>query len=146
MATYIESNLIAGERVLHVGHLSAWGQFWLIFFGVILTPVVIGLVLLAIAWITVRSTELGVTNKRVIVKTGFITRRTVELNLQKVESVQVEQGLMGRMLNYGTIVIAGGCNPFAPLAGIANPLGFRRAFLEAQEIALGAKATEVKSA
>lgn len=140
MSKYIESNLVQGERVLHVGHLSAWGQFWLIFFGVILAPVVVGLVLLLIAWITIKSTELGVTNKRVIVKTGFISRRTVELNLQKVESVQVDQGLMGRVLNFGTIVIAGGGNPFAPLTGIADPLGFRRAFLEAQEIALGAKA------
>lgn len=139
MSKYIESNLIQGERVLHVGRLSVWGQFWLIFFGVILAPVVIGLVLLAIAWINLRSTELGVTSKRVIMKTGFISRRTVELNLQKVESVQVDQGLVGRVLNYGTIVIAGGGNPFAPLTGIADPLVFRRAFLEAQEIALGAK-------
>ena len=139
MARYIESNLVQGERVLHIGHVSAWGQFWVIFFGVILAPVAIGLVLLLIAWITIKSTELGVTNKRVIVKTGFISRRTVELNLQKVESVQVDQGLMGRVLNFGTIVIAGGGNPFAPLAGIADPLGFRRAFLEAQEAALGAK-------
>jgi uncharacterized membrane protein YdbT with pleckstrin-like domain len=71
------------------------------------------------------------------VKTGFISRRTVELNLQKVESVQVDQGFLGRMLNFGTVVIAGGGNPFAPLTGIADPLGFRRAFLEAQEQALG---------
>jgi uncharacterized membrane protein YdbT with pleckstrin-like domain len=137
LASYIESNLVAGERVLHVGHVTWWGQFWLLFFGVILAPVVIGLVLLLIAWINVKSTELGVTNKRVIVKTGFISRRTVELNLQKVESVQVDQGFLGRMLNYGTVVIAGGGNPFAPLTGIADPLGFRRAFLEAQEQALG---------
>jgi uncharacterized membrane protein YdbT with pleckstrin-like domain len=140
MASYIESNLVAGERVLHVGHVSWWGQFWLVFFGVILAPVVIGLVLLLVAWINVKSTELGVTNKRVIVKTGFISRRTVELNLQKVESVQVDQGLLGRMLNFGTVVIAGGGNPFAPVAGIADPLGFRRAFLEAQETALSTKA------
>lgn len=136
MASYIESNLVAGERVVHIGHVTWWGQFWWLFFGVVLTPVVIGLLLLLIAWINVKSTELGVTNKRVIVKTGFISRRTVELNLQKVESVQVDQGLVGRMFNYGTVVIAGGGNPFAPLTGIADPLGFRRAFLEAQEQAL----------
>jgi uncharacterized membrane protein YdbT with pleckstrin-like domain len=88
-----------------------------------------------------RSTELAVTNKRVITKFGFIQRDTVELNIQKVESVQVQQGIMGRMLDFGTIVIAGGGNPQAPVPGIRDPMGFRRAFLEAQESALRERAS-----
>jgi hypothetical protein len=55
--------------------------------------------------------------------------------------VQVQQGIMGRMLGFGTIVIAGGGNPQAPVPGISDPMGFRRAFLEAQEMALKERAT-----
>ena len=76
------------------------------------------------------------TNKRVIEKTGFVTRHTIELNVVKIESVQVQQGVLGRMFDYGSIVVAGGGNPFEQVNGIANPLGFRRAFLESQEQAL----------
>jgi len=136
MASYVEQALIQGEHVLHLGRKSWWSLFWWLFFGVVLAPVLIGLVLLAIAWIKQRSTELAVTNKRVISKFGFIQRDTVELNIHKVESVQVRQSVLARILGFGTIVIAGGGNPQAPIPGISDPMAFRRAFLEAQETAL----------
>jgi uncharacterized membrane protein YdbT with pleckstrin-like domain len=136
MPAYVEQALTQGEHVVHLGRTSWWSLFWWLFFGVLLTPVLVGLVLLGVAWVKQRSTELAVTNKRVITKFGFIRRDTVELNIQKVESVQVQQGMLERMLNFGTIVIAGGGNPQAPIPGISDPLAFRRAFLEAQELAL----------
>jgi uncharacterized membrane protein YdbT with pleckstrin-like domain len=140
MSSYVEQALTRGESVLHLGRTSWWSLWGYLFFGAILAPVGIGLVLLAIAWVKQRSTELAVTNKRVITKFGFIQRDTVELNIQKVESVQVQQGILGRMLDFGTIVIAGGGNPQAPVPGISDPMGFRRAFLEAQESALKERA------
>lgn len=136
MASYVEQALTRGESVLHLGRTSWWSLSGYLVFGVLLIPLGVGLILLAVAWVKQRSTELAVTNKRVITKFGFIQRDTVELNIQKVESVQVQQGIMGRMLDFGTIVIAGGGNPQAPVPGISDPMGFRRAFLEAQEAAL----------
>ena len=140
MASYVEQALTRGESVLHLGRTSWWSLSGYLFFGVVLLPVGVGLILLALAWVKQRSTELAVTNKRVITKFGFIQRDTVELNIQKVESVQVQQGIMGRMLDFGTIVIAGGGNPQAPVPGISDPMGFRRAFLEAQEMVLKERA------
>jgi uncharacterized membrane protein YdbT with pleckstrin-like domain len=67
----------------------------------------------------------------VIVKLGFIKRDTVEINLEKVEALKVEQGFWGRMLNYGTILISGAGTSVAPIADIADPLVFRRKFMEA---------------
>jgi uncharacterized membrane protein YdbT with pleckstrin-like domain len=141
MASYVEQALTRGESVMHLGRTSWWSLSGYLFFGVVLLPVGVGLILLGLAWVKQRSTELAVTNKRVITKFGFIQRDTVELNIQKVESVQVQQGIMGRMLGFGTIVIAGGGNPQAPVPGISDPMGFRRAFLEAQETALKERAT-----
>lgn len=139
MSSYVESALIDGERVLYLGRVSTWALFWpYLLLGVLLLPVVIGLFLLISAWIQKKTTELAVTNKRVIVKKGLIQRETVELNIHKIESVRVEQGVLARMFNYGTVVVAGGGNPVAPVERISDPMAFRRAFLEAQEAALPA--------
>ncbi len=140
MSSYVENALVQGEQVLYLGRISLWALFPQLFFGVLLTPVVIGLFILIPAWIKYKSTELAVTNKRVIAKFGFVRRQTIELNVAKIESVQVEQGVLGRMFNYGSIIVAGGGNPFEALLGIADPMGFRRAFLEAQEQALARRA------
>jgi uncharacterized membrane protein YdbT with pleckstrin-like domain len=137
MSSYVESALIDGERVLYLGRVSTWALFWpYLFLGVLLLPVVIGLFLLITAWIEKKTTELAVTDKRVIVKKGLIRRETVELNIQKIESVRVDQGVLARIFNYGTVVVAGGGNPVAPVERIADPMAFRRAFLEAQEAVL----------
>ena len=77
------------------------------------------------------STEVAITNRRVIVKLGFIKRDTVEINLDKVEALKVEQGFLGRMLNYGTVYISGAGTSVAPIRDIADPLVFRRKFMEA---------------
>jgi hypothetical protein len=52
---------------------------------------------------------------------------------RKVESVQVEQGVIGRLFNFGTLIVSGTGASHAPLAGIADPMGFRKAFIEAQD-------------
>jgi membrane protein YdbS with pleckstrin-like domain len=140
MSSYVESALIQGERILYLGRVSWWSLVWpYLLLGVLLLPVGIGLVLLIAAWIKRATTEVAVTTHRVIVKRGLIRRDTVELNIQKIESVQVLQGLLGRMFDFGTIAVAGGGNPMADPVGIADPLGFRRAFLEAQEKALAGR-------
>jgi uncharacterized membrane protein YdbT with pleckstrin-like domain len=133
MSSYVESILGAGERVLFHGRVSAWSHFWWWFFGLMLAPVGIGLIVWLVAWIRLRTTELAVTNRRVITKLGFITRNTLEINVARIESVQVTQGIGGRLLNFGTVVFSGAGTPQATIRDIADPLAFRKAVISAQE-------------
>ena len=71
------------------------------------------------------STELVVTNQRIIFKRGVISRHTVEMNRGKIESVDVDQSLLGRLLDYGTVVVRGTGGSLEPLANIAAPLALR---------------------
>jgi len=131
--SYIDESLIPGEVVVHRAHVSWWSQVGFVILGIVLAVVVIGLVFLAIAWIRIHSTELAITNKRVIAKFGFIKRDTVEINLSKVEAVRVEQGFWGRFLNFGTILMSGTGGSIEPIPNIADPLVFRRKFMEATD-------------
>ncbi len=134
MSSYVEGALVKDEKVVHIGHISLWSLWHLIAVGVLLLPAFgLGLIFLVIAYVRYKSVELAVTTKRVIVKHGFVRRQTVEINLNKVESVQVEQGLLGRVFNFGTLIISGTGTSHAPLTGIAEPMGFRKAFIEAQD-------------
>jgi uncharacterized membrane protein YdbT with pleckstrin-like domain len=133
MASYVDSVLISGETVLHRGHVSLWPHTWKILLGIVLLPVGLGLVFLAWVWIVYKTTEIAITNKRIIAKFGFISRSTIEINLPKVESVQVDQGVIGRMLDYGTIIVAGAGTPNLSIPGAAEPLEFRKYFMEATD-------------
>jgi uncharacterized membrane protein YdbT with pleckstrin-like domain len=64
---------------------------------------------------------MAVTNKRIIIKVGFLTKRTIELFLAKVESVGVEQTLLGRMMGYGSITVRGTGGTNEPFSHVANP-------------------------
>jgi uncharacterized membrane protein YdbT with pleckstrin-like domain len=93
----------------------------------------LGLILWIIAFIRYKTTEMAFTNKRVIAKFGFVSRQTIELNISKVESIQVNQGILGRIFNFGTLIVSGAGNPQAPIPGISDPMAFRRAFMESQD-------------
>ena len=73
------------------------------------------------------TTEIGVTDRRVVYKRGFISRQTAEMNMDKVESVLVDQTLTGRLLNYGTITIKGTGASIENLRRIADPIALRNA-------------------
>ncbi len=134
MTSYVEGALVRDEKIVYLGHISLWSLSHLIVLGIVLLPVVgIGLIFLIKAWVRYKTTELAITTKRVIVKFGFIRRSTVEININKVESIQVDQEILGRMFNFGTLIIAGAGTPQAPIPGISEPMEFRKAFIEAQE-------------
>lgn len=151
MASYIEGALINDEKVIYKGNISLWSlAFLIILGGLFISNGVLymfvegwafavwwglGFFLWAAAYIRYKTTELAFTNKRVIAKFGFISRRTVEMNISKVESIQVNQGIFGRIFNFGTLVISGAGNPQAPIPGISEPMAFRRAFMESQDTA-----------
>jgi len=71
------------------------------------------------------TTELAVTDHRVIYKTGIFSRHTIEMNRSKIESVDVEQSIVGRLFGFGTIILRGTGGTFEPIANIADPLTFR---------------------
>jgi uncharacterized membrane protein YdbT with pleckstrin-like domain len=81
------------------------------------------------AWWKGFTTEIAVTTSRVIFKTGFINRHTAEMNMDKVESVVVDQSLMGRILGYGTIDIRGTGDGMEMLPVVADPIGLRNAIV-----------------
>ena len=86
---------------------------------------VVGAVLLIKHWWHRWTTEVAVTDRRIIYKTGFINRRTVEMHMDKVESVDVDQSILGRLFNYGDITIRGTGETMERLPMIDHPLEFR---------------------
>ena len=141
---FIENNLTSNEIIVHKGYLH-WFTFvkgitiivllWaalmaLCYYNVPETWIYVLISLLAIAAIFIyislvrTNTEYFITNKRLIVKKGIIQRNTTELRLAKCEGVMVEQSMLGRLFNYGTIKITTG-EVVNTYRFIANPIRFR---------------------
>jgi uncharacterized membrane protein YdbT with pleckstrin-like domain len=136
--SYVEANLMDGEQVVYQTSLH-----WLMYFWPIVLAVV-GLLMLVVfpalgigvlvfagligvaVFITVHNAEFAVTNKRVIMKTGWLNRRSLELLLSKIESIAVNQGLGGKLWGYGTIVVSGTGGSHEPFQNIADPFEFRK--------------------
>lgn len=136
---YIENNLLPGEHVVY------WARLHLIIFLAPAILALIGLAALTASWIPavvillvalvlgldryirLRTSEFAVTNRRVLIKTGLIRRHTLELLLGRVETVGVDQGIFGRIWNYGTITVIGTGGTRELFPGIAKPLEFRKA-------------------
>jgi hypothetical protein len=87
-------------------------------------------------YLTYISSEFAITDKRVLIKVSLLSRRTVELLLSKVETIGVDQGISGRILNYGTIIVTGTGGTKEPFNGIANPLEYKHG--SCNERAMGA--------
>jgi uncharacterized membrane protein YdbT with pleckstrin-like domain len=88
--------------------------------------ILIGVAIFLIGLIKRNATIMIVTNQRVLVKIGYMTRRTWEMAFSKIESVGVEEPVMGRMLGYGSVVLRGVGGTPEPFHDIANPIEFRR--------------------
>ena len=141
--SYIKSQLLPGEEIKYRGHLHRsifapafsfaivailalvivlesgdWPVFWLL--------VAAGVVSYLWAQILYSTSEFAVTNKRVVIKVGWLRRRTVETMLSKVEGINVEQSLIGRLFGYGSIIITGTGGTQEPFRNIGSPFEFRR--------------------
>jgi uncharacterized membrane protein YdbT with pleckstrin-like domain len=149
MASYVETIVGPGESVRYVGHISMWSILGALVMGIVLIVVGIGLAVsttatslpppigivvaaLGLLWIVAAlirrsATELAVTNRRVIAKFGLVSRSTIELNLLKVESVRVEQTVLGRILGYGAVIVVGTGSSIDPIRFIGDPIRFRQA-------------------
>ena len=98
--------------------------------GLALIILMLGLIVFIPPIIAKKTTELVITNRRIIAKFGLIQRHTIELKLSKVESIRVAQSILGRLLNYGNLEIVGTGGTREPIPRISNPLMFRRKFDE----------------
>lgn len=143
--SYIDRNLLDGERIVYRTRLH-----WLLFLGPVLfilvvllpsawllavngwssyawIPPAIGVLSLLPTFIKRQSSDFAVTNRRVMMKVGVFNTRSIELLLGKVEAIAVEQSLLGRIFDYGDIVITGSGGTKEAFAYIQSPLAFRRA-------------------
>ncbi|MCU0843615.1 MAG: PH domain-containing protein [Spirochaetes bacterium] len=122
MGKYVNSNLTAGEHIVYEATYH-----WIIFLSLkaVLTLFISPL-------ITFHTSEFAITNKRIIMKVGLIRRRTMELNIPKVESVGVDQSIPGRILGYGSISVVGTGGTKETFDKISKPLEFRKAFQQFQ--------------
>lgn len=120
MGSYVNNHLIKNESVAFETKLH-----WVIFFTLK------SLFTLTIAaWLERWLSEYVITNRRIIIKTGFIARKSFEMNLSKIESVNVDQSVMGRILNFGSITIIGSGGTRETFHNIGHPLEFRKSFQE----------------
>jgi membrane protein YdbS with pleckstrin-like domain len=149
MSSYVDSVLADGERIVYRAHISHWKFFLSYLLGALfvaaavagyangsaynmdspviaLVLLVVGVVIVLSAAIRRSTTELVLTNRRIITKRGLVARNTVEMNLNKVESLHVDQSLMGRLFNYGDVTVVGTGASLEPLRGISSPLELRK--------------------
>ena len=91
--------------------------------GVVL--LVCGVVTILMGIVRRNATEMALTNRRVVIKTGLVSRKTIEMLLNKVESIEVSETVLGRTLGYGTIVVIGTGGTPEPFDRVARPLEFR---------------------
>jgi uncharacterized membrane protein YdbT with pleckstrin-like domain len=129
--TLMGSTLFAGFLLIIATGLIASGDGNISLLGVCSALLACGII--GISILRRSSVEMAVTNKRVIIKSGFLRRRSLEIYLQKVESIAVDQGLMGRMFGYGSIVVGGTGGTAEPFHKVRSPLEFRRRVQEQSE-------------
>jgi uncharacterized membrane protein YdbT with pleckstrin-like domain len=152
MARYIDEILQPGEKVLYSTNahwmfylpaIAAWIVVAILLLGSFAAAAIPALMLVCWAsaavvavaalfwtlraWFHRWTTETDVTNMRVVHKTGFIKRRSFEMALDKIESVDVDQSIMGRIFNYGDVTIMGVGEGKERIPTIASPLAFRNA-------------------
>jgi uncharacterized membrane protein YdbT with pleckstrin-like domain len=116
--------LAVGAAIAAVGAAaySHYASVWWIAAAVLLVASIAAFIP---AWLRRWATEIAVTDRRIILKRGLIRRHTIEMNMQKVESVDVDQTLIGRIFDYGNVAIRGTGSSFETLRMIDSPLKLR---------------------
>lgn len=120
MGTYVNNNLFRNEQVLFETnyHWIHWFS-WVSLFTLGIYPT-----------IQILTDEFVVTNRRIIVKRGLLNHYTLEMDISRVETVNVRQSIFGRILGYGCITIIGTGGTRESFYSISSPLQFRRSFME----------------
>ena len=124
---YIDESLAEGETIIQRGKWP--GIFW---FGawaalLLLGIVIVGILIFVRSAVVMNSTDFAVTNRRVILKRGWLNRHTQELAVESVEGVSLDQSLIARMFGYGRVVVTGTGDAVIVFPPMAHPVAFRRA-------------------
>ena len=135
---YIESNLLPDEEVVYKVRLH-WKiflkSFFIIVVGILLLAVqaifggiviFVGLLVALQTFIEYKTSEFGVTTKRIIIKVGLLRRKTLELLLRQVEAISVEQTVLGRIFGFGSLTLTGTGGVREVFHNISSPLEFRK--------------------
>ena len=126
----VASHLLGASFVPYIGRIIA---------GVSLVAAVLGLALLTGAVIRQSSTELAITNRRLIAKYGFISRSTFEIMINRVTGANFDQTVTGRLMGYGTVLVHGSGGDISPFDLIADPQSFQRALMDGLEHSRGGR-------
>jgi uncharacterized membrane protein YdbT with pleckstrin-like domain len=140
---YLDESLAPGESI--VGRFALhWTAKWRLIAYLILAIPTLGIALLAALyeWLRLRSIEMGVTNRRVVRKTGIVSRETEELRLASIETIDLRQSAWGRMLGFGDVVLTGRGESAMVFSRLADPLEAKRAI----ESAYAANVEDARSA
>jgi hypothetical protein len=147
--SYVDQHLNSGEAVVHRTTLHPiiylWGALLSLMALVLLfAPGAVGLgltllvpaaLVLGVEWLRYTNSEFAVTTSRVIIKVGWISTHTLELQLAKVEALSVDQDLLGRVLDYGTLIVGGTGGTKEAFKYIKGPIAFRQAVQQQTELA-----------
>lgn len=129
---YIDESLAPGETIIARGKwptifwIGAWAALLLL--GIIL----VGIFIFAGMAIKMMTTDFAVTNRRVILKTGWLNRRTNELSVDSVEGVSLDQSLWARLFGFGRVIVTGTGEARIVFPPMARPVDFRRAIESAR--------------
>jgi uncharacterized membrane protein YdbT with pleckstrin-like domain len=125
--TYAETVLAPGESVQLRAriHWLLWARAWIVLIG--LGILIIGILYFVAECVRILNTEVALTDRRLILKTGFLNTHTSELELTSVETVQVDQSIWGRLFGFGRLTVHGTGEAVWISPMIAAPLAFRRA-------------------
>jgi uncharacterized membrane protein YdbT with pleckstrin-like domain len=141
--SYLQQSLAPGETIVAVFklHWSMWIRFWVaIVLGVIAVvallvaqipwaaaaAAVLAIVSAGYQWLWLRAIEQAVTNRRVVHKTGIVSRRSTELRLASIETVDLRQSFWGRVFGFGDVEITGRGETAMMLVRIAHPIDVKR--------------------
>lgn len=136
---YVDSVLIKDEKVEYRGHMSWVVLFWPFFLLLatcwLLYPLIFTVPWALWSYFVRKSNEYAVTNMRVILKKGIISRYTFEIRLDRIEGISVDQDIPARLLNYGTLIIRGTGTSSEPFRALENPMAFKRVVEESSHAA-----------
>ena len=125
--TYIEESLSTGEEVVALFRLHWFSKLPMVLWIVLAIPSLgLTLFLALYEYLRLRFMEQGVTNKRVILKTGIVSRRTEEMKLSSIETVEIDQGIVGRMFGFGTVKVTGRGISDVVFGRIDDPMAVKR--------------------
>ena len=125
---YLDESLAPGETIVARFDLH-WTAKWRLIVYLLLAIPTLGIALLAAIyeWLRLRSIEMGVTNRRVVRKTGIVSRETAELRLASIETIDLRQTTWGRIFGYGDVVLTGRGESAMLFQRLAHPLDAKRA-------------------